>query len=56
MFFSGLASSLEKERVDTVVPAKSDSDVMFVYIVFRDLELIAHMCINPIRRIGLIHK
>ena len=28
----------------------------FVYKVFRDLDLIDHLCINPIRRIGLIHK
>ena len=42
----------------TVVPAKSDSDVMFVYKVIRDLESIDHLCINPIRRIliGLILK
>ena len=28
----------------------------FVYKFFRDLESIDHLCINPIRRIGLIHK
>ena len=28
----------------------------FVYTVIRDLESIDHLCINPIRRIGLIHK
>ena len=28
----------------------------FVYKVIRDLELIDHLCINPIHRIGLIHK
>ena len=39
----------------TVLPAKSDSDVMFVN-VFRDLESIDQLSINPIRRIGLIHK
>ena len=38
----------------TVMPAKSDSDVMFVYKVIRDLESIDHLCINPIHRIGLI--
>ena len=27
----------------------------FVFKVIRDLELIDHLCINPIRRIGLIH-
>ena len=26
------------------------------YKVFRDLESIDHLCINPISRIGLIHK
>ena len=40
----------------TVLPAKSDSDVMFVYRVIRALESIGHLCINPIRRLGLIHK
>ena len=38
------------------MPAKSDSDVMLVYKVIRDLESIDHLCINPIRRIGLILK
>ena len=38
----------------TVLPAKSDSDVMFVYKVSSDFESIGHFCINPIRRIGLI--
>ena len=28
----------------------------FVYKVIRNLELIDHGCINPIRRLGLIHK
>ena len=28
----------------------------FVYKYFRDIESIDHLCINPIRRIGLIHK
>ena len=28
----------------------------FVYKDIRDLESIDHLCINPIRRIGLIHK
>ena len=28
----------------------------FVYKVIRDLESIDHLCINPICRIGLIHK
>ena len=28
----------------------------FVYRVTRDLKSIDHLCINPIQRIGLIHK
>ena len=28
----------------------------FVYKIIRDLESIDHLCINPIHRIGLIHK
>ena len=32
----------------TVLPAKSDSDVMFCLIVIRNLESIDHLCINPI--------
>ena len=43
----------DKKMQCTVLPAKSDSDVMFVYKVIRDLESIYHMCINPILRIGL---
>ena len=38
------------------LPAKSDSDVMFVYKYIGDLESIDHLCINPIHRIWLIHK
>ena len=40
----------------TVLPTKSDSDVIFVYKIINDLESIDHLCINPIRRIGLILK
>ena len=40
----------------SVLPAKSDSDAMFVYKVIRDLDSIAHLCINSICRIGLTHK
>ena len=53
MFSSGMLQ-VNRIKVGTVLPA--DSDVMFVYKVTRDLELIDHLCINPIRRIGLIHK
>ena len=37
-------------NIYTVLPAKSDSDAMLC------LEWIDHLCINPIHRIGLIHK
>ena len=40
----------------TAVPAKSDSDVTFCFKAIRDLESIDHLFINPIHRIGLIHK
>ena len=49
----------------TVLPAMSDSDVMFCLQLFKTLtctvhfslcESIDHSCINPILRIGLIHK
>ena len=40
----------------TVLPAKSDGDFMFDYKVIRDVQSIGHLCINPILRIGLIHK
>ena len=40
----------------TVVPAKSDSDVIFCLQSIRGLESTDHLFINPIRRIGLIHK
>ena len=38
------------------LPAKSDSDVMLCLQIIRDLQSIHHLCINPIRRIGLTHK
>ena len=37
----------------TVLPAKSDSGVIFCLQNYQDLESIDHLCINPI---GLIHK
>ena len=42
-------------KVSTVLPAKSDSDAMFCLQSYQDLGSIDHMCINPIRRKGLIH-
>ena len=38
------------------MPTKSDNDAMFCLQSYQDLESIDHLCINPIRRIGLIHK
>ena len=39
-----------------MLPAKNDSDVMFCLQVIRGLESIDHLCIYPIRCIGLIQK
>ena len=47
---------ISAQQKTTVLPVKSDSDVMFVHDVIRDLQSIDHLCINPICRIGLIHK
>ena len=47
--------SQSPQELYTVLPAKSDSD-MFRYKVIRNLESIDHLCINPILRIGLVHK
>ena len=40
------ATFLFKMRITTVLPAKSDSDVMFVYKVIMDLESIDHVCVS----------
>ena len=45
-----------KRYTTTVLPAKSDSDVMFCKQNNQGLISIDQLCINPIRRIGLIHK
>ena len=52
--------------ITTVVPTKSDSDVILCLqllsktlkctLHFSQSKLIDHLCINPILRIGLIHK
>ena len=47
---------IAKIRCDTVLPAKSDSIVMFYVQSKQDLESRDHMFIDPIRRIGLIYK
>ena len=58
----------QHQKVDksTVVPTKSDSDVIFCLLLFSKTltctlhlslcESRAHLCINPIQQIGLIHK
>ena len=43
-------------RHTTVLQAKSDSYFMFCLQSYGDLESVDHLCINPILRIGLIHK
>ena len=54
--FFYLWTSRGKLAISTILPAKSDSDIMFCYKVIRNSESIDHLCINPILRIGLIHK
>ena len=51
-------SNYKKHVITIVLPAKSDSDLTscYVYNVITDLESIYQFCINPIHRIGLIHK
>ena len=39
-----------------MLPTKSDSDEVFCLQSYQALESIYHLCINPIRRIGLTHK
>ena len=52
-----LTQTKTHELIDaTVVPTKSDSDVMFCLQSITFLSSIDHLCINPIHRIGLIHK
>ena len=43
-------------NIFTVLPAKSNSDIMFVQKEIRDLKFVDDLCINPIRRIVLMHK
>ena len=52
-------SVLESDYSDepaTVVPAKSDSDIMFCLQSYQGLVIDRLLVYNPIRRIGLIHK
>ena len=53
---NGVSSLKPSKQEHTVLLAKSDSESCFVYKVIRNLESMDHMRINPIRRIGLIHK
>ena len=56
-FRGGLNSSVFYSKwLNTVLPARVTVTSCIVYKVIRDLESIYHVCINPIRRIGLIHK
>ena len=49
----GMALKENELTVSIVLPAKSDSYVMFFfYKVIRDIESIDHLCIIPIHRIG----
>ena len=43
------------EKVTTVLPGKSDRATMFCLQKYKGLYSIDDFCINPIRRIGLIH-
>ena len=56
MFVKDLRFSKKKDYMATILPAKSDSDFVFCLQSYQDLESIDHLCINPIHRIGLIHK
>ena len=47
---------LKSEREVLSCQPKVTVTSYFVYTVIRDLESIDHLCINPICRIGLIHK
>ena len=58
-FFFSLSLSLGgREREKSLLSCQPRVTVMscFVYKVIWDLESIDHLLINPIRRIGLIHK
>ena len=61
MNIKAAAFTVSEKSINTIgtltgLPAKSDSDDMFCLQRIRDLESIDHLCINPIHRIGLIHK
>ena len=45
-----------KRHSPTVLPAKSDSDVMFCLQSYQGLLDHFVLCINPIHRLGLINK
>ena len=52
---SGAMESHNKEEILSCQPRVTVTSC-FVYKVIRHLELIDRLCINPIHRIGLIHK
>ena len=58
LLFSSLAIFLLKREENYILSSQPRVTVtpFFVYKVIRDLESIDHLCIDPIRRIGLIHK
>ena len=51
-----LHSSSKPHTTTTVLPAKSDSDVMFCLQGDQGLRIDRSLCIDPIHRMGLIHK
>ena len=53
--FVDLVDYLTKKKLLSCQPRVTVTSY-FVYKVIRDLESIDHLCINPIHRIGLIHK
>ena len=50
-----LCVAIQEIHTGTILPAKSDSDVIFVHKIMRDFESIDHLCNNSILRIRLIH-
>ena len=54
--FQHIDDMVQEVNITTVLPAKSDSCVMFLLQSYQDLKSIDHLCIDPIHRIGLIHK
>ena len=53
--FVDLVDYLTKKKLLSCQPRVTVTSCV-VYKVIRDLDSIAHLCINPIHRVGLIHK